>query len=355
MKPFTGKGILRIFLDQHLTVFSYHIGDSEECFNQSSDEKNNVHYQLWDRVNDYFRRRGFRVGSDPDVVKNYKCLSKDRKYGIKNGLEFKASRYPTGFEYKFFQNIVFENPYEGEHDYNQYDKMPYMIKLAYRNEMLRLAKYAESIGVIVKIEHKLTDTEEIIKSNNNNLHVHGRIESLDDLKAIMKQSDMGHNSTDQNRKQIICGDFKCFYDYNKKIAIGRAYHNINSMWWMLVNGRRYNICASDLFDQYPGMPKKKPLTKPQQIERFNQELKKAEASMNYERCIVLRNLIKSWNTGKLYHVISIDDGLYWRGNNSGYTRDKSQAGIYIEEEILKHPDYYNNGVNTKAVEVAIGQ
>ena len=334
MKPFTGQGKLTISLNDRTTI-NYHIGSVEKCFNRSSDEHLNPHYKLWERINSYLRRRGFNVTLDPQIEEDYKGLSKGHRYGIKKQLEFKTHRYPTGFEYKFFQNINFENQYGGEHDFDKYEKMPYMVKLSYRNEMIRLADFARSIGVNVIIEKKLTDIEAIIKSNNDNLHVHGRIESLDDLKGVMKKYDLSCNSTDANKKQIICGDMKCFYDYNKHIAIGKAYHNINNMWWVIVNGKRYNKASFELFDPYPEMPKRKPLKYEEFIQRLHTELRKFEEKKDYERCIQLRNYIRKINTGKLYRVWSVRHGCWWAGNDAGYTNDESKAGVYTQDAIEK--------------------
>lgn len=49
----------------------------------------------------------------------------------------------------------------------------------------------------------------------------------------------------------------------------------------------------------------------------------------------------------LYHILSLkyskfDEPLvWWRGNNSGYTRNLDEAGIYTQEQIDESPGYYN--------------
>lgn len=331
------KGILRIKIYDAMIYFW--VADDGKAMD------GNPHYKIWDDINKYFRKRGFIVKADPETLKNYKSLSKDRRHGVKKDLHFWAERFPAGFRYEFYQEVNIKNSNGGKYDFDKYKMMPYMVKLSYRNEAMRLAKYCESIGMNVIVEKPMTDIENIIDSNNTNLHVHGgRIEKLDDLKDLM-DDEPSYNVLDKNKKKITCGDRKCFYDYRNRIAIGEAYHNINNMWWMVVNGKSYNISAGSLFDFYPEVPKKKPLTKNEKIQRLHSELKNAEAKMNYERCIVLRKLLESH---KLYHVWSLKWNTWWGPNNSGYTSDKSKAGVYTEENIMKNADYYNDGKNAIA-------
>lgn len=342
MKKFLGQGIINLSL--HDTTISYRVSKNEKTYGFNEDNKN-PHYDLWFKINNYFRRRGFLVSKDPYFEKEYKLISKDRRYGIKNFLEYKSDRHCSGFKFEFFQNVNYENSNGGYYDFNKYNKMPYMIKLSYRNEILRLAKYLESINIPFIIEKKLSDIENIIDNNNQNLHVHGPISCLEDIQKSLTGYDLNSNSNDKNNKKIIGGDMKCFYDYRKKIAIGKAYHNINNMWWVIINGVSHNVSSSSLFDLYPGVPKKKPITSDEQIQRLHSELRQAEISQNYERCIVLRELLKK---EKLFYVFSIKHDCWWMGNNNGYTKDKLQAGVYTEVNILSNPSYYNNGETTIA-------
>jgi hypothetical protein len=223
--------------------------------------------------------------------------------------------------------------------------MPYMIKLSYRNEATRLADFVRSLGVSVTIERPLANVERIIESNNENLHVHGGpISCLDDLKALMANRSE-RDCKDKNGNKITCGDTKVFYNWNKSITRGLVYHNINNMWWVLTNDQLYNVACFDLFDFQTGTPKRKPLNFEQQIQRIHTELKKAEGKQDYERCIVLKKLL---GNQKLYHVWSLKWDKWWEGNNSGYTSDRNRAGVYTENAIMKHADYYNNGVTSIA-------
>lgn len=330
--------------------FSYNADDDEPCYN-FNDEHKNAHWKLWEKINDYLRRRGFKVTACPKMVKGYyRSLSKNHRYGIKNGLEFHTDRYPRGFKYEFYQNFNFENPNGGRYDHDKYSKMPYRIKLTFRNELTRLAEFVKSLGVKVEIEKHLSDIEHILERENENTHIHHPtkpITSLDELKELIASNDSvsAYNAKDANDKLMECGQEKYFYDYNDRLAKGIVYHNINNMWWVIVNGKSYNKCCRDFFDKPEVIKRKLSLTIPQQVERLNQELVKCEKKQDYVRCIVLKTLLDSY---KLYNVWSIRNNAWWSGNNAGYTSNRRNAGVYLESEINSNKMYYNNGTDTVA-------
>lgn len=86
----------------------------------------------------FLQECGFKVTKDPRIEANYKCLSKDHRYGKKGSLEFKAERYPAGFKINFFQNVEFKNPNGGEYDFDKLEKMPYLVKLSMMQRSIKL-------------------------------------------------------------------------------------------------------------------------------------------------------------------------------------------------------------------------
>ena len=322
----------------------------------SSTETTEKTEKLYLNICNHFKRRGFKVGRDEKMFEEYPLIAKGYKRGFKNDLEFKSETSRTGFVFEFYQNLVFENPHGGEFDFDKYEKMPYRLKLTYRNEMLRLAKFLESKDVEVFIEKPLTDIEAIIKKNQTNTHIHGEnINCLDDIRVYMESEssnyDRNYNSKDKNGKQITCGETKYFYDcYTKRLSKGVVYHNINNMWWVLVHGKSCNIASFDLFDFSPDTPLRQKLSKEAQINRMEKQLKILESKRLYEKCIQLNKSIqKLQGEEKKYRVWSIKHNCWWRAGNNGYTDHISQAGVYLESNINSDRDYYDNGVSTKAV------
>jgi hypothetical protein len=336
------------------TVFLNPFGDTVTCWNAPDFTELQV-LNLYQSVCKYFKRRGFKVGKDEEMFKNYKIIAKNHKYGIKNGLEFNSEFYPRGFKFEFYQNEIFKNTSGGKYDFDKYEMMPYRLKLTYRNEVLKLASFLQKKGINVVIKRRLTDIEKILEDEQSNTHIHGgNINSLDDIGKYM-ESDYGRydrtqNSTDRNKKQIVCGETKYFYDYNNILSRGVVYHHINNMWWVIVNGKRYNISSFSLFDYSPELTRRKKLSKEQQINRMEEALRYWESKKQYQKCIRLNNSIEKLKSGeKTYRVWSIKHNSWWGPNNNHYTSNISQAGVYLEQNILNNQSYYNNGVSTKAI------
>jgi hypothetical protein len=302
--------------------------------------------RLFNNFNQYFKRRGFIVGKDPDYQEEYKILSKYHKFGKKNDLEFKAEYHSTGLKFEFY--------YEGCYNNNEYEKMPYMVKLSYRNEMLRFAKYLDKVGLKYNLIYPMTDEEKILDCEKSNPHIHGKdIKTLEDINRVVNNSDKPYNTTDANGKKIISGSVKYFYDSDtKRLSKGIAIHNINNMWWVLTNGVRRNIASSKLFDYSSELPKRLQLNKIKQVNKLRKVLQKEEELFNYERCILIRDEIKKIEgTQKKFRVWSIKWGSWWGPNNSGYTSNIRKAGVYLEETVMAHLSYYDDGEVNKLVEI----
>ncbi|HBX23993.1 MAG TPA: hypothetical protein DEF34_10240 [Desulfotomaculum sp.] len=210
------------------------------------------HYPILHRVLNFMQTRGFEVGRDPHIQKRFKCLNKDHWYGRKGELEFKAERYPAGFRIEFFQNVVFENPNGGYYDFDKYAKMPYLMKLLFINESSHIKTFLESLGCMdVSTPQYKTAKEKIksyyVKSWHHPQNSMGEFE-LEDLHG--QTSDQTYNNTDNDGKTIYNGQIKYFRDTSTgRLARGTVYHNINSMWWLVLNKTEYtNVASFQLFD-----------------------------------------------------------------------------------------------------------
>lgn len=210
------------------------------------------HYPILHRLLNFMKSRGFEVGRDTLIQKNYKCLNKDHWYGRKGFLEFKASRYPAGFDLEFFQNVVFENPHGGCYDFDKYKKMPYLIKLLFRNEMKHAKAFLEYLNCIDisdtiykyavdKIKQRFVDSWHHPQKSMDEFE-------LKDLVGLFPEE--SYNHTDRDKKIIRNGDVKYFRSRGTgRLMRGVAYHNINNMWWVLLNKTEYtNVADFELFD-----------------------------------------------------------------------------------------------------------
>ena len=112
---------------------------------------------------------------------------------------------------------------------------------------------------------------------------------LDDIKLSLKEDsyDYKHNSNDANGKKIICGDTKYFY-YNKRLSKGKAYHNINNMWWIISNDKLNNKASFELFDFQEKLTRRKPFD----INNMYRILSKYEKERDYIRCNNIYKIIQ---------------------------------------------------------------
>lgn len=209
------------------------------------------HYAILHRVLNFMRDRGFEVGRDLRIEKNYKCLTKDYWYGRKGDLEFKARRYPAGFEIEFYQNINFENQGGGEYDFDKFEKMPYMIKLMFLNESNHIRQFLISLGIEEKSEKVYKYSEDEIKHDYVECWHHEQEDMNFKLSDLDGETCSGYrNNVDRDNKIIYNGQIKYFRRWGTgRLCRGKVYRNINNMWWVILNDTEFtNIASFELFD-----------------------------------------------------------------------------------------------------------
>lgn len=81
-----------------------------------------ISHPIFLRMLEMMRGRGFTVGSDPRIDRDYAILSKDHFAGSKGDLLFIADKYNTGARIEFYQEINVENRNGGRYDFNKFKK-----------------------------------------------------------------------------------------------------------------------------------------------------------------------------------------------------------------------------------------
>jgi len=253
------------------------------------------HYNDWINLIQFLKKRGFKVGENKSYKEHYACLSMYNKLGSKKDVRvlMEICADHITLEFGNVKNLWtgHAQSFWSDKTDNRYTATTYLEDKAVELEIKKVIDRFKAKGFMYEPNDKdRTDIDNIIHSNNHNSHIHGKITCLEDIgKSITETSyNYTQNSWDRNHKRIICGDHKCFYDYNKRLAIGVAWHNINNMWWIIVNGKRYNKASFELFDYDPALPKRKPADK----DKITRLLKKYESELNYEKCMAIRNYAK---------------------------------------------------------------
>src|SRR5690554_2719844 len=105
-------------------VKSFHVWDSGVDVHFKAE----VSHPILLKILELMKIRGFNVGSNPRIDRDYAILSKDHFAGNKGELLFEADKFPVGFKFEFYQEINTINPHGGKYDFNKFKMMPYLIK-----------------------------------------------------------------------------------------------------------------------------------------------------------------------------------------------------------------------------------
>lgn len=238
---------------------SYSVYDTSISFTNHTERKVDgdwlhwkfAHYAYFYRCMNLLSSEGFSVGKDPDVPK---IIRSDYWIGKRCDLEFEASKYPNRFEINFFQNINYVNPNGGRHDFDKYEKMPYIIRLQF-------LKYRRKIvGLLKELVPDISDeTKQYPKFAEDWVKYRyvedGRVKHSDihfDLRDYDGLAQISYNGTDRDGKGLRNGETKYFRGYDGYLCRGRIYHNCNNMWWVITDKYTVrNIACFELFDLLP--------------------------------------------------------------------------------------------------------
>ncbi len=102
-------------IDKDSARFSF-VNDTGEKHDWNEDRKYS-HYAILHKLLNFMKSRGWHIENDKKVAR---CIRNDYWNGKKKDLEFRLHRYPRGFSFEFFQNIVYENPHGGRYDFDKF-------------------------------------------------------------------------------------------------------------------------------------------------------------------------------------------------------------------------------------------
>lgn len=232
------------------------------------------------RIFNYLRSLGWIIENDKSVAK---CIQYCRFYGKYKELEFKANTYPAGFKIEFFQSINVENPHGGYYDFDRYEKMPYLTKKRFILTCNKIKDFCEKVLNIpgeLEIAKSKLSAESWIKQDYVEKWHHPEKDIHFDLNdTTLGEYDTEYNANDKNNKRIKQGDIKySYYWRTKRIARGKCYHNINNMWWVILNKHEFaNVACFELFDEPKNLrgrnTHQRELTELQKLKSENKKLK----------------------------------------------------------------------------------
>lgn len=208
---------------------------------------------LLNKLFDLLKQRGFVIQTDRKILKEYPILAESHWEGAKEELLLKAEIYPAGFSFKFYQEVNTENPNGGYYDFEKFEMMPYLV----RCEFLLTRKY---MCQLIEQEGFKNIAEPNFKyAIDKVMHKIKSCWHYEEGKELPEYDFPSYNATDKNGKKLRNGQVKYFYDYKRRLMRGVVYHNINNMWWVVINKYEYrNVAAFHLFDIEKGnMPERR--------------------------------------------------------------------------------------------------
>lgn len=250
------------------------------------------HLKHWNALQGHLKKCGIKVGVNPHYAKSdSKCLSPINRMGRAKGIVLLLETCPLGITVKIGheRNLVGDGLRVWPRYHSEYKELTFLERMALNWAYSKVVEYFKSLGLkMERTREEMSPEEYILHGEAINPHVHGGAKTLLDIKASITEDSYNwkHNSTDANKKKIVCGDKKCFYR-NRRLVQGVAWHNINNMWWVICGNKLYNEACFELFDYVDGMPRRMPADLPK-MERI---LKKFEAAREYQKCIVIQKII----------------------------------------------------------------
>lgn len=274
------------------------------------------HYEILEILLNILKEHGFETGLDQEVLRNYESISKDYFEGKRNKLVFKSHRYPSGFKIKFFYDTE-----RGQYDFDKLEKMPYITRLEFLKHIKILENKLIELGFENKTEEKYKKAEDKIKQGYVDSWHHDIKDmnfKLSDLDGTTTES---YNNKDRDKKVIHNGEVKYFRNYKGYLQRGKVYHNINNMWWVILNNSDYtNIASFELFDlndkdkeKLKKIKKKRLYMNPKKKEYHNQE----------------------YRIGDNLFIINCRTGLFKANTNYGHYEYHWSPSDYHKENILR--------------------
>lgn len=198
---------------------------------------------------DLLKNRGWDIQTDQGVLERYPLIADDFFEGQKGGLRFKAEQHPACSKLEFYQEINIKNRNGGQHDFDKLLMMPYLIRCQFLTELKHIKNILIGLCYVDHSDPVLKTAEEKVKYDFVTSWHHPQKTMDFNLKDLNGQTSEIYNSTDKYGKTIRNGDIKYFRDCKGRLMRGTVYHNINNMWWVLINKYwRRNLANFELFD-----------------------------------------------------------------------------------------------------------
>lgn len=210
------------------------------------------------------------------------------------------------------------------YDFDKMLRMSHVDRLRIELEFKRITRWLETLAPVKvsRSTERTTPAMQIIEKRY--------AESCHKDKALGRPT----WSNDDQRKSkdgalLEHGQTAWIADYKGRIIRGRAYYNLNNMWWVIAGGKLFNEGSRSLYAKQPSDLRTKQNERGRR-NRLEKELSIAVGRMDFQRAQLIKLLV--FGGEQTFLIWARDHQAYYRSQCAGYTADRISAGKYTRAE-----------------------
>lgn len=271
------------------------------------------------------RNRGWAVGRNDQVHRHHRCLSPDQRVGARGTLLCDIQLSGRVVKVEFWSTTAKQLNQNGRrHDFDKMKRMAKFDRMRVELEFRRIIAWLETIAAV-----------EVKRRDELNLPPMKRIEKRY-AESCHSDKELGRPvcNYDCNRKSadgqlLEHGQTVWIPDNKGRILRGRAFYNINNMWWIIAGDVLFNKGCFEIFATVPDGVREKRNERASR-KRREMELQIAVQRMDYHRAQVLKSII--FGAEQTYMIWARNHRAYYRSQYAGYSSDTAGAGRYTKAE-----------------------
>lgn len=254
--------------------------------------------EVFTRIIQTLNRLGWKCEIPADLTERYgKRFALDYRSCSKGDLRAELEISGRSIELKFWQDVHNTNhPHGGKYEFGKEKRMSYLQFLEMNRTRNRIKNYLCNVFSGYKFEEpkkgigpqQLTALEWVEQDTKDCYHY--------DTKLGRRSGESNpYNNRSIEGDRVHHGQQVWFFDHKDRLLTGTAYYSINNRWWV-VTGKYslFNKASFELSTRGPQILRKTHCF-PLREKRLKDELKKAVEEMDFERAIILRDLLNNKN------------------------------------------------------------
>jgi hypothetical protein len=239
-------------------------------------------WNTYTAVRKLLKRRGYTVGFDPETKARYKKIWKWHHAGRRKDVLFRSYIYTTGFEFKFYEDVIRDNKNGGEYHFDKMKKAHYLWRLSVELIHRKITALLERRGFRnVTTRPPETALEAVEQRQKSWMVSHP---------YIFKDLPYSYNATDEDGVLLLGGEVRYFRTRNGHLSRGVVWRGANNCWDLVQNRTEWtNEATFRLFTYDPKKHERKVSVDP--LVNISRALEGAVRARNYLRADAIQKAI----------------------------------------------------------------